>query len=125
MNDVAKFWKLKSILDEAEKTKSEAQKILNENYSDLIAICPHSEAIDWSYSNGVYRVCMICGIEDHSSEGGSPGDEYNYGTNGHPSRSFWKNSTIYKAASEEEHWKYRERGHDFRVKNGKAWTFGA
>lgn len=123
MSDIAIFWGLKSIIDNNETIKKEAQKYLNEYYPQLIEICPHSEAIEWDYKHGqgVFRVCIICGIEDHASEGGTPGDEYDYGYPGYPSRAFWQNTHVRKAEDEKEFSSYR-RQHNWRVRNGKAYN---
>lgn len=120
MNDIAKFYSLLKTADENETKIKESKIALETVYAELVKICPHSEAIDWDYSNGVYRVCMICGVTDYASEGGTSGDEYNYGTNGYPNRTFWNSATIIKASSEKEHWKYRNREHDYIVKSGKV-----
>lgn len=121
MNDVAVFYRLMTTVNENEIKKKEAQKALKQAYAELVPICPHSEAIDWTYNShtGVYRVCKICGLEDLASQGGTDGDEYNYGYAGSPNRAVWKNSTVEKAKSENEHWEYR-RQHGWRVRNGKA-----
>jgi hypothetical protein len=121
MNDIAKFYSLVKTVEENEEVKANAKKALKEAYAELVLICPHSEAIDYNYSkgNGDYRVCMICGLEDLASEGGTPGDEYNYGYPGSPNRDFWKDANIRRAKNEKEHWKYR-RGHYWRVRDGKV-----
>lgn len=121
MNDIAKFYSLVKTVEENEETKSKAEKALNEAYAELVLICPHSEAIDHNYGgrSGDYRVCMICGLEDLASQGGTPGDEYNYGYPGSPNREFWKGANVRRAKDEKEHWKYR-RNHHWRVKNGKV-----
>lgn len=120
VNDVSNFYRLTKTVVENENLVSNAKAILKEAYAELVMVCPHPEAIDHNYGNrgGDYRVCMVCGIEDLASEGGTPGDEYDYGYPGRPNREFWKNSTVRKAKNEEEHWKYR-RSHGWRVKNGK------
>lgn len=122
MSDIALFWSLKNMIDMDESIKAEVKQRLKENYPKLIEICPHSEALDWNFGHrgiGDYRVCMICGLEDHESQGGSAGDEYNYGYAGHPDREFWKDAKVRKAKDEKEFWSYR-RDHGYRVVGGKV-----
>lgn len=121
MSDIAKFWHLKNLVEVNEEKKREAQHELDGAYKELVMICPHSEALDWNYGNhsGDYRVCMICGLEDRASEGGTPGDEYNYGYPGRPNREFWKGSDIRKAKNAKEFSMYRRR-HGYFVHNGKV-----
>jgi hypothetical protein len=62
---------------------------------------------------------MLCGVEDHASEGGTPGDEYNYGSPGSPNRAFWAKTQCRTAKDEKEFWKYR-KSHGWKVRDGKA-----
>lgn len=121
MNDVAVFWKNKQIIDEAEKTKKEAEELLKEIYPKLIEVCPHPEAITWSLGlrgTGNWVVCKVCGLEDHALIGATPGDEYDYGYAGHMDRDFWKN-TVIEQVTEKESWQYRRR-HHYQVVGGKV-----
>jgi hypothetical protein len=124
MNDIAKFYRLKTTVEEQERIKDNAKRLLKNAYSELVKICPHSEAIDHDFNRrqGVFRVCKICGIEDHASEGGTPGDEYNYGYPGSPSREFWKHSEIEKTDDEKYFWTFR-RQHGWQVRDGKVWSW--
>lgn len=122
MNDITTFWFLTSQVEEAERKKKEAESLLKDVYPELIRLCPHPEAIDWNFGHrgcGDFRVCAVCGIEDRESYGGTPGDEYNYGTAGRPDPEFWKNSVVRRASSEQEFGSYR-RQHGWHVKNGSA-----
>lgn len=119
MNDISYFWKLTKIIEENESTRLNAESTLEKAYSELVRICPHPEAIDWKYYGiGVFRVCTVCGLEDMASDGGTPGDEYNYGTNGAPNEVFWRDTNIINASSEEEHCEYRRR-HHWTIEDGK------
>lgn len=120
MSDIAEFYRLLKTVEENEKIKKQVKETLKFSYKSLVQICPHSEAIDWNFGNrsGDYRVCKICGLEDLASQGGTPGDEYDYGYPGYPNREFWKNTTVTKAKTEKEFWSYR-RGHGWRVRDGK------
>lgn len=121
MNDIAKFYAAKKTADDNEEIIIKAKAALADAYAELVYLCPHSEAIDWKYGgSAVFRVCMICGVIDMASQGGTTGDEYNYGYAGHPHREFWKNSKIMEAKSENEHWSYRNRNHEYIVKGGKV-----
>lgn len=122
MSDIAKFWSLLNIINTAEEKKSEAEAVLKEHYREFIEMCPHSEALDWRYgSSGVYRVCMICGVEDLASQGGSPGDEYDYGYPGHPNKEFWAGSKVKTADTEAHHWEWRRKhSHNYKVWDGEV-----
>lgn len=118
--NLAAFYRLTRAVDADEQLRKDVQKRLKENYDELVKICPHSEAVDRASSRrgeGVARCCKICGITDYASEGGTPGDEYNYGTAGHPSRSFWAGSHI-ETVSDKEWFKYN-RHHEWVVTDGK------
>jgi hypothetical protein len=116
---IKRFLTLKNNVEVNEGLKDRATKELDALYPLLIQYCPHLEAIDHRYHSrsGVYRVCTTCGLEDRASEGGTPGDEYDYGYPGSPNREFWKNTEIRVAESEAEHWKYR-KSHGYRIVNG-------
>jgi hypothetical protein len=120
MSDIAKFYKLITVVQVDEQLRKEAGNRLKENYDELVQLCPHSEAVDRK-SNlrgmGTTRRCTICGITDYASEGGTPGDEYNYGYPGYPSRTFWAGSEI-RTVSDKEFDKY-SRHHDWVVTDGK------
>ena len=120
MSDVGKFWSLTRDMERYETQENEAKKALVHIYDALVAICPHPEAVDWQTTTrqGVFRRCKVCGIVDRASEGGTPGDEYDYGCPGHPSRSFWAN-TVVENVTEKEWWTYT-KSHDWVVLNGKA-----
>lgn len=122
MSDIGKFWALLNLLNEAETKKKEAEAVLKENYLEFIKLCPHSEALDWRYGgSGIFRVCMICGVEDRASQGGTSGDEYNYGYPGHPNKEFWAGSNVKTADSEAHHWEWRyKHSHSYRVSGGKV-----
>lgn len=99
----------------------ELQERLKKNYDVLVLLCPHDEAVDRKSSQrgiGTARRCKICGITDYASEGGTPGDEYDYGYPGYPSTSFWAKSDV-EVVSDKEFDKY-DRTHDWVVKNGLA-----
>jgi hypothetical protein len=119
--DIAQFVKFKRQVDEDEQAIKDAKERLKNAYAFLVALCPHSEAVDVK-SNlrgvGTKRICKICGITDYASEGGTPGDEYDYGYPGYPSRSFWKDTEV-EVISQKESWQY-SRSHEWVVKNGKA-----
>lgn len=120
MGEVAEFYRLHNTVQAGEARLKEVKKTLKEAYAKFVLICPHPEAIDWNYGRqGTFRVCMVCGVTDYASEGGTEGDEYNYGYPGSPNKQFWKNSNIRKAESEKEHWKYRV-GHEWIVRDGKV-----
>lgn len=120
MNDIAQFYKLTKTVDELEEIRRTAGKELLKLYDSLVEICPHSEAVDRK-SNvrgvGTTRRCMICGVTDYASEGGSPGDEYNYGYAGYPSTSFWKGAKVTEVTDKEFN-KY-ERYHEWVITDGK------
>lgn len=119
MNEIGNFYSLLDKLNEAEFKKSEAEKVLKENYYAFVLLCPHPTALDWKYSSGTYRVCMICGVQDLASQGGTSGDEYDYGRNGHPDRDFWADSEVEIAISQEHHWEWRRKhSHNYQVRNG-------
>lgn len=121
MSDVAKFWSLTRDMTKYEKQVHEAKEALKGIYDELVSLCPHPEAADWqppSCGTGIYRICKVCGIIDRESEGGTPGDEYNYGTGGHPSRSFWVDSQVENVARE-TWWSY-VKDHSWHVADGKA-----
>lgn len=115
-----RFLTLKNNVEANEAIRARADKELKELYPLLVEYCPHPEAIDHKYGrSGVFRVCTTCGLEDHASQGGTPGDEYNYGYPGSPNREFWAGTEVRVADNEAEHWKYR-RQHGFRVSGGKV-----
>lgn len=118
---IAQIYSLMKDVDENEKLIRDAKEKLKGLYDDLVSICPHSEAVDRK-SNirgvGITRRCKICGITDYASEGGTPGDEYNYGYPGYPSRTFWSNAEVEKV-SDGEFDSYR-RSHDWVVTDGRA-----
>ena len=119
MNAIAKFYDLTETVEKYEKQKKKAEKALKAAYKELVFLCPHPKTIDWNFGNrsGDYRVCMVCGIEDLASQGGTPGDEYDYGYPGYPNKEFWANTVVRKAENEEEFWSYRR--HHWRVRDGK------
>lgn len=120
MSDIAKFYTLKSSVDINEQKLKETKKQLETDYAALVHLCPHSEAVDRPASrlSGVTRCCVICGVTDYASEGGDPGDEYNYGHHGHPHREFWKNTKT-RVVSDKEFGNY-ERHHNYVVTNGQV-----
>lgn len=122
MNNVADFYKYHSQAQALEGIKRDAEKDLNDIYPKLIALCPHSDVAETSEtSQGRFRICKICGVEDHASRGGTPGDEYNYSTNGHPDDDFWGRD----CKPEKVDWngysdiRYKH-SHHYYVRNGKA-----
>jgi len=120
--DLGKFYRLNQDIQENEALKKRAEKALKEAFAELVPECPHSESIDHKSSLsgvGVTRICKICGVEDHASEGGTPGDEYNYGYPGSPNRTFWKGSNVEVTKDEKRFWSFR-RHHGWRVQDGKA-----
>lgn len=120
VNDLAHFYTLLTNVDTYEQLKKTATENLKELYSQLVPICPHSQAVDHKYPKmGTFRVCKICGVEDQASYGGTPGDEYDYGYPGKPDPSFWNNATVEQAQDEKYFWTFR-RQHGWTVKNGKA-----
>jgi len=119
-SDLAVFYRLTKEVNEDEQAIKEAQKRLSANYDALVKLCPHSEAVD-SLSKirgmGTRRRCKICGITDYASEGGTSGDEYNYGYPGYPSESFWAGAEIEVVG--EKDWNKYDRSHDWVVTDGK------
>lgn len=121
MSEITSFWTLLRDMTLYEARRDEANKILESTYDQLVAICPHPEAVDWESTirgQGVFRQCKVCGVVDRASEGGTPGDEYDYGYPGHPSRSFWANSKV-ETVSREEWWSYT-KPHRWHVSDGEA-----
>jgi len=119
-NDLAVFYRLTKLVDDDEKLMEDAKQRLNSNYDQLVEICPHSEAVDRKSTirrMGTTRCCKICGITDYASEGGTPGDEYNWGYPGSPNRSFWANATV-ETVDEKTFGSY-SRYHQWVVKDGK------
>lgn len=120
--DVGDFYRVTRDIEKFEQQKVEAKKQLKKLYSELVPGCPHTESIDHRSKLrgvGVTRICKICGIEDHASEGGTPGDEHDYGYPGSPNREFWKGSNVETTTDEKYFWTFR-RDHNWRVENGKA-----
>lgn len=100
-----------------EKVIKNAKTDLKAIFADYVLVCPHVDVASWTpYGGGTWYVCQSCGLEDHGS-GGTPGDEYNYGTHGTVDRNYWANSNIHKI-SDKESWKYR-KGHSWKLINGK------
>lgn len=121
MSDIARFYSLMISTMDDEKLIVDANERLRDNYAELVMLCPHSESVEFRSGIrgvGASRRCKICGITDYASEGGVPGDEYTYGTPGHPSTTFWKDTRIELVGSE-EFVKYG-RSHDFRVVDGQV-----
>jgi hypothetical protein len=121
VTDLAEFYRLTKNVRKQEKAIKVAREMLKQDYAKLVMICPHFEAADWKSSMrgvGVTRICKICGVEDHASKGGTPGDEYNYGYPGYPDDDFWGHAEIEKV-SEKEFYKLR-RSHGYRVRNGEV-----
>ncbi len=119
-NDLAVFYKLTKIVNVAEELLKDTKEKLINHYDMLVFRCPHSEAVDRKSSMrgvGVTRRCKICGITDYASEGGSPGDVYDYGYPGHPSRSFWEGAEI-EEIDDHEFNKYG-RTHEWVVQDSK------
>lgn len=119
--ELGKFWTLTQTAIEAEQRLKQEKALLSDVYKELVFICPHSESIQYKRNGlrmGYHRRCKICGITDYASEGGTPGDEYNYGYVGHPSESFWGDSDVETTEDEKEFRKY-SRNHNWRVRNGK------
>lgn len=119
-NDLAKFYTLTKTVDTLESLLDSTKTQLTHFYDELVKICPHSEAVDHKSKIrgvGASRRCKICGITDYASEGGTPGDEYDYGYPGHPSRSFWKDSEV-ELVDDEEYDKF-SRFHQWVVADGK------
>lgn len=120
MSDIALFYRLIKSVEENEQAIKDAQKRLNEDYATLVLCCPHSEAVERKPTTrgiGIIRKCKICGITDYASEGGTPGDEYDYGYPGYPSKSFWSGAEV-ETVDETEFDKY-SRSHDWVVSDGK------
>lgn len=121
MNDIAKFYRLVKTVSDHEEIVKTSKEILKQSYDALVSLCPHSEAVEHRFSStgGLYRVCKICGIEDHESVGGTPGDEYDYGTHGHSDPKFWKDAEVEVTKDEQYFWTFRKQ-HGWRVAGGKA-----
>lgn len=125
LTDTAKFYVVSKTVEKFENMKKEAERGLSVAYPELIEICPHPEAIEYSFNlrgNGPVRVCKVCGIEDLSSEGGTPGDEYDYGYPGRPSKTFWQDTEV-EVTDDEDHFQSFRKGHGAKVVNGKAWHY--
>lgn len=122
MSDLAEFYRLTKTVNANEAEIYRLKAELDEHYARLVQICPHSEAAD-NPSNlrgmGTRRVCKICGVTDYASEGGTRGDEYDYGYPGSPSKSFWKDANV-EVIKEDVVWSGYSRSHQWVVKNGKA-----
>lgn len=120
-SDLALFYRLTRAVDKGEAILKETKEQLDRDYDALVAICPHSEAVE-RHPNirgvGAQRRCKICGITDYASEGGTPGDEYDYGYPGHPSRSFWVDSSV--EVVDEKKFESYGRHHDWVVCGGNA-----
>lgn len=119
-NDLAIFYRMMLAVDREEQAIVDAQKRLDNGYDWLVFKCPHSEAVDKKNTLqgvGTTRRCKICGITDYASEGGTAGDEINYGYPGHPSRSFWEGAEV-EVVDETEFHKYN-RSHQWVVSGGK------
>lgn len=121
MSDLAKFFRLTKQVNEDEEAIKHAKNRLKLSYGQLVAICPHSEAVDNPSKirgHGTRRRCKICGITDYASEGGTEGDEYNYGYPGRPSRTFWVDAEI--EIVDDKGFNEYSRSHDWVVQDGKA-----
>lgn len=122
MNEIAKFYALIRAVEENEAVKAEAERALEIAYDSLVEICPHSEAVEHSSKIrgvGATRICKICGLVDHASQGGTPGDEYNYGYPGYPDREFWKDSNV-EVTDDHAYFHTFAKGHRWRVERGEA-----
>jgi len=120
--DLGKFYTLIKDIERYEEQEREAKQKLKEFYAELVPNCPHSEAVEYNHGIrgwGSHRRCLICGVWDHGSEGGTPGDEYDYGYPGHPSRSFWANSKV-TITKDKKVWEASSKGHRWQVEDGKA-----
>lgn len=119
--NIATFYKLTKAVEEDESLLVEAKKRLKLNYDDLVPMCPHTEAVDRKSTlrgAGTTRRCLICGITDYASQGGTPGDEYDYGYPGYPDKNFWAGSEV-TVVTDQEFDKTR-RYHEWVVEGGKA-----
>lgn len=118
---IAEFYTALREVEYNERAKKEAKKNLKHWYEILVSLCPHSEAVEHRFQStgGLWRVCKICGVEDFESVGGSPGDEYNYGTHGHPDPKFWADADVEVTKDEKYFWTFR-KGHNYRVVGGKV-----
>lgn len=120
MSNLADFYRLTREVDKDEQVIKEAKSRLSSNYDELVAMCPHSEAVDNPSKlrgQGTRRRCKICGITDYASEGGTSGDEYNYGYPGRPAKLFWIGAEI-EIVDDKEFNKYN-RSHEWVVQDGK------
>lgn len=98
----------------------EMKNELVDRYETLVKTCPHADVIDhkWNIRGwGTWRICKTCGLEDRAQIGGTPGDEYNYGTPGHIDKNFWEGAHVEIAKNENEFKKYR-KNHYWQVENG-------
>lgn len=117
-SEISEFYFLTNFVNKSERKLAEIQENLSISYDTLVNTCPHPEAVDRpSGSTGVARRCKVCGITDYASEGGTPGDEYNYGYAGHPNKSFWSGTKI--VSTTEEEFNNSRRHHDWVVTDGK------
>lgn len=126
--DVAVFYNLMNVIVENEQARTDAEHALKSAYAELVPQCPHSEAIEFNHQIrgwGSHRCCKICGIVDRASEGGTPGDEYDYGYPGRPSRTFWEHTSV-EVTKDEKVWNSYTRRHGWVVRDGKAYNeYGA
>lgn len=121
-SELARFYSLTKQVDADEQAIKEIKERQQNNYDSLVMLCPHSEAVEYkpaTRGSGCTRRCKICGITDYASEGGTPGDEYNYGYPGHPSKEFWGDAMVFSVSEKKFH-DYR-RSHEWVVKDGKAY----
>jgi hypothetical protein len=122
---LARFFNLVDTVEQQEALVKKAGAILKESYWELVQICPHSKCVQFTYTGlgyGPFRVCKICGIEDQASEGGTPGDEYNYGHAGHPNYAFWADSCV-EETDDKKYFESFRREHGWSVKDGSPYHF--
>lgn len=121
MTNIAEFLRLLVAANADERAVEDAKSRLSVAYDELVHVCPHSEAVDRpSQLRGVgtTRRCKICGVTDYASEGGSRGDEYDYGYPGHPSKSFWENAEV--ETVDAKTFASYQRSHSYHVADGKV-----
>lgn len=125
LTTAGKFYLLIKGLQALETQQVEVSRALESGYNELVQLCTHDAAIEiksTARGMGSTRRCKICGVTDFASEGGTPGDEYDYGYPGRPSRSFWGDCEV-EITDDSKIFDSYKRTHNWRVRNGEAYKW--
>lgn len=121
LTDTGKFYLALKGVEDNEFKLQEAKDALKVLYPILVEHCPHTMVADWKTNTrglGTWRICKICGLEDHALIGATSGDEYNYGYPGYIDYDFWGKPEV-EEVSDKKIWDYR-KSHTFQVVGGKV-----